>query len=94
MEDFQNANGGYDSYGTGPGSGDDTATAGTRTGPGDKLGWKLVGFPGVAAVYTTLVDKHGVPYEVEPVSILDMLEGRAAADEHGHPKHIVLTRKD
>jgi len=60
----------------------------------DKLGWKLVGFPGVAAVYTTLVDKHGVPYEVEPVSILDMLEGRAAADEHGHPKHILLTRKD
>jgi gluconate 2-dehydrogenase gamma chain len=59
-----------------------------------KLGWKLVGFPGVAAVYTTLVDKHGVPYEVEPVSILDMLEGRAAADEHGHPKHVVLTRKD
>src|SRR5437773_4116393 len=40
VEDFQNANGGYDSYGTGPGSGDDTATAGTRTGPGDKLGWK------------------------------------------------------
>jgi gluconate 2-dehydrogenase gamma chain len=60
----------------------------------DKAGWKLVGFPGVAAVYTTLVDKHGVPYEVQPVSILDMLEGRAEADEHGHPKHIMLTRKD
>jgi gluconate 2-dehydrogenase gamma chain len=27
----------------------------------DKAGWKLVGFPGVAAVYTTYVDKHGVP---------------------------------
>jgi gluconate 2-dehydrogenase gamma chain len=60
----------------------------------DKAGWKLVGFPGVAAVYTTLVDKHGVSYDVQPVSILDMLEGRAEADEHGHPKHIMLTRKD
>ena len=60
----------------------------------DKAGWKLVGFPGVAAVYTTLVDKHGVSYNVQPVSILDMLEGRAEADEHGHPKHIMLTRKD
>ena len=60
----------------------------------DKVGWRLVGFPGVAAVYTTLVDKHGVPYPAEPVSIADMLEGRAEADEHGHPKHIMLTRKD
>jgi gluconate 2-dehydrogenase gamma chain len=60
----------------------------------DKAGWKLVGFPGVAAVYTTLVDKHGVAYNVQPVSIADMLEGRAEADEHGHPKHVVLTRKD
>jgi gluconate 2-dehydrogenase gamma chain len=60
----------------------------------DKAGWKLVGFPGVAAVYTTHVDKHGVPYNAEPVSILDMLEGRAEADEHGHPKHVLLTRKD
>jgi gluconate 2-dehydrogenase gamma chain len=60
----------------------------------DKVGWKLVGFPGVAAVYTTLVDKHGVPYNAQPVSIVDMLEGRAEADEHGHPKHVLVTRKD
>jgi gluconate 2-dehydrogenase gamma chain len=60
----------------------------------DKAGWKLVGFPGVAAVYTTLVDKHGVAYNVQPVSIADMLEGRAEADEHGHPKHVMVTRKD
>ena len=60
----------------------------------DKVGWKLVGFPGVAAVYTTLVDKHGVPYNAEPVSIADMLEGRVAADEHGHPKHVTITRKE
>jgi gluconate 2-dehydrogenase gamma chain len=60
----------------------------------DKLGWKLVGFPGVAAVYTTHVDKHGVPYNAEPVSILDILEKRAEVDEHGHPKHVLLSRKD
>ena len=59
-----------------------------------KAGWRLVGFPGVAAAYTTHVDKHGVPYNAEPVSIVDMLEGRVAADEHGHPKHVILSRKD
>jgi len=59
----------------------------------DKVGWKLVGFPGVAAVYTTLVDKHGVPYNAEPVSILDMLEGRAEVDEHGHPKHVLAGKE-
>ncbi len=60
----------------------------------DKLGWKLVGFPGVAAVYTARVDQHGVPYNAEPVSILDILEKRAEVDEHGHPKHVLLSRKD
>jgi gluconate 2-dehydrogenase gamma chain len=59
----------------------------------DKAGWKLVGFPGVAAVYTTWVDKHGVPYPAEPVSIQDILEQRAEVDEHGHPKH-VLAKKE
>jgi len=60
----------------------------------DKVGWKLVGFPGVAAVYTPFVEKHGVPYNAQPVSILDMLEGRAEVDEHGHPKHVTIARKD
>jgi gluconate 2-dehydrogenase gamma chain len=59
-----------------------------------KIGWKLVGFPGVAAVYTHLVEKHGVPYDALPVSIADILEGKAALDEHGHPKHVLLVRKD
>jgi len=60
----------------------------------DKIGWKLVGFPGVAAVYTQHVDKHGVPYDALPVSIVDILEGKSALDEHGHPKHVLLVRKD
>src|SRR6267378_6157368 len=59
-----------------------------------KIGWKLVGFPGVAAAYTHLVEKHGVPYDALPVSIADILEGKAALDEHGHPKHVLLVRKD
>ena len=29
----------------------------------DKIGWKLVGFPGVAAVYSEFIDKHNVPYK-------------------------------
>ena len=60
----------------------------------DKLGWKLVGFPGVAAVYTQHVDKHGQPYDALPISIQDILEGKASLDETGHPKHILLVRKD
>jgi len=60
----------------------------------DKVGWKLVGFPGVAAVYTELVDRHGVPYNAVPVSILDIVEKNAQLDETGHPKHVLLTRKD
>jgi len=60
----------------------------------DKVGWKLVGFPGVAAVYTQHVEKHGVPYEALPVSIEDILQGKSVLDEHGHPKHVLLVRKD
>jgi gluconate 2-dehydrogenase gamma chain len=60
----------------------------------DKVGWKLVGFPGVAAVYTQHVDKHGVPYDALPISIVDILEGKASLDETGHPQHILLVRKD
>jgi gluconate 2-dehydrogenase gamma chain len=59
-----------------------------------KVGWKLVGFPGVAAAYTSYVDKHGVPYEALPVSIEDILQGKTVLDEHGHPKHVLLVRKD
>ena len=60
----------------------------------DKVGWKLVGFPGVAAVYTTHVDKHGMPYDAVPVSIMDVVDKRVEVDESGHPKHVLLTRKD
>jgi len=60
----------------------------------DKVGWKLVGFPGVAAVYTEHVGKHGVPYPAQPVSILDIEQKVAQVDEHGHPVHVMISRND
>ena len=54
----------------------------------DKAGWRLVGFPGVAAVYTDHIERHGVPYRAEPVSIADLRQGRAKVDAHGHPVHV------
>ena len=59
----------------------------------DKAGWKLVGFPGVAAVYTTFIEKHGVPYRAQPVSIADITQKVAQVDEHGHAIHVMLDDK-
>lgn len=53
----------------------------------DKVGWKLVGFPGVAAAYVADVASYNVPYKVEPVSIADIVRGQADLDAHGHPVH-------
>jgi gluconate 2-dehydrogenase gamma chain len=53
-----------------------------------KAGWKLIGFPGVpASNYNDLIDEHNVPYRVEPVSILDIQEGRVKVDAQGLPRH-------
>jgi gluconate 2-dehydrogenase gamma chain len=53
----------------------------------DKIGWKLVGFPGVASVsYVDQLQKHNQPYRPEPISILDIVENRAAVDAQGYPK--------
>ena len=54
----------------------------------DKVGWKLVGFPGVAAVYTPHIGRS-TAYEVEPVSIQDIVDNVAEVDEHGHAKHVM-----
>jgi gluconate 2-dehydrogenase gamma chain len=59
----------------------------------DKAGWKLVGFPGVAAVYTTFIEKHNVPYRAQPVSIADITGRVAQIDEHGHAIHVMLDDK-
>jgi gluconate 2-dehydrogenase gamma chain len=60
----------------------------------DKIGWKLVGFPGVAAVYSDFIDKHNVPYNAEPASIADLQQHKVGMDEHGHPHHILVANKD
>jgi len=71
----------------------DPAYGGNR----DKAGWRLLGFPGVAASnYGELLYTQKGPYRVEPVSILDIEEGRAPLDNQGYPKHAPLKtdRKD
>jgi gluconate 2-dehydrogenase gamma chain len=35
----------------------------------NKVGWKMVGFPGAYADYFDLVDKHGIEFHREPLSI-------------------------
>lgn len=57
----------------------------------DKVGWKLIGFPGVASgAYAEYVAKHNLLYRAEPVSILDIQQGRVKVDAQGYPKHIML----
>lgn len=61
----------------------------------DKVGWKLVGFPGAAAAYLSFIEKHNVPYKVNPVSIADVQQaesGSHAAMDEMH-MHLELARK-
>src|SRR5207247_5417043 len=60
----------------------------------DKVGWKLVGFPGVAAVYTAHVDRHGVPYNAVPVSIQDIVYNVARMVATGHAYAVPYPRMD
>jgi gluconate 2-dehydrogenase gamma chain len=58
----------------------DPAYGGNR----DKIGWKLVGFPGVAAHYVDLIEQYyNQPYQVEPVSIVDVQQGKVQLEGHG-----------
>jgi gluconate 2-dehydrogenase gamma chain len=60
----------------------------------DKIGWKLIGFPGVAASdYSDYIPKYNVPYEVEPVSILDIRQKKVPVDAQGYPMHAKADRK-
>lgn len=55
-----------------------------------KVGWKLLGFPGVASgAYSAHLD-NPAPYRAEPVSILDIELREAQADAQGFAKHIML----
>ena len=56
----------------------------------DKVGWKLIGFPGVpSGAYREHLDKDE-PYRAEPVSILDIQTKQAQVDAQGYAKHVRL----
>jgi gluconate 2-dehydrogenase gamma chain len=51
----------------------------------DKVGWKAIGFPGVAAAYVGVIEKYNVRYKVAPVGIADVEQGVSAdPDQHAH----------
>ncbi len=62
----------------------------------DKAGWRLLGFPGVAASnYNDLMYTQTTPYVVEPVGIEDVAAQRVPLDSQGYPKHLpVKNTKD
>jgi gluconate 2-dehydrogenase gamma chain len=56
----------------------------------NKVGWRLIGFPGVpSSTYKDHLDSTE-PYHAEPVSILDIQTKQAEADAQGFAKHIML----
>jgi len=58
-----------------------------------KVGWKLVGFPGVpSSSYKDHLDNAEL-YRAEPVSILDIQLKQAQTDPQGFAKHIMLKRE-
>jgi gluconate 2-dehydrogenase gamma chain len=53
-----------------------------------KVGWKMIGFPGIpSAAYSTHIQRHNVPYRVNPVSIQDIVDGKVKLDAEGLPIH-------
>jgi gluconate 2-dehydrogenase gamma chain len=59
----------------------------------NKVGWKLIGFPGVpSSSYKDHLDSTE-PYRAEPVSILDIQTKQAQADAQGFARHIMLKQE-
>jgi len=54
----------------------------------DKVGWKAIGFPGVAAAYVGVIEKYNTPYRVEPVGIADVEQGIARDDMDAHRRRV------
>lgn len=60
----------------------------------DKIGWRLIGFPGIASsTYAEHVEDRDAPYRAEPVSILDVVQQRVKVDAQGYPKHVMLDQQ-
>jgi gluconate 2-dehydrogenase gamma chain len=60
----------------------------------DMVSWRLVGYPGVSAVYTDFIFRHNEPYNVQPVGIHEMQHAQAPADRHGHAMHRPMNPQD
>ena len=59
----------------------------------NKIGWKLVGFPGVGSgAYNAHLDNAEV-YRAEPVSIVDIQQLKVKVDAQGFPKHVMLDKQ-
>jgi gluconate 2-dehydrogenase gamma chain len=58
----------------------------------DKVGWKLLGFPGVPSGRYRQLVASTEPYHAEPVSVLDIRTGTVAVDAEGFPKHVIIER--
>jgi gluconate 2-dehydrogenase gamma chain len=55
-----------------------------------KVGWKLLGFPGMpSGAYREHIDNPEL-YRAEPVSILDVQLGHAQVDAQGFVKHVMI----
>jgi len=67
----------------------DPAYGGNR----DMIGWKLIGFPGVPAMYTAVIGQN-TPYNVEPVDMRGALGDSVAHDHHGHVIHRAATARE
>jgi len=59
----------------------------------DKVGWKLLGFPGVSSgAYREHIDNAN-PYRAEPVSIVDIEQLKVKVDAQGFPRHVMLNKQ-
>ena len=56
----------------------------------DKVGWKLLGFPGLPSGDYRHLITSSEPYHAEPVSVLDVQTGKARIDAEGFPKHVIV----
>jgi gluconate 2-dehydrogenase gamma chain len=60
----------------------------------NKVGWKLLGFPGAAAAYLPFIEKHNVPYRVNPQSIADLQQAaQTAMTGSDMETHVALAKK-
>lgn len=59
----------------------------------NKVGWKLIGFPGVPSSAYREHLGNPEPYRAEPVSILDIQMQQAQVDAQGFAKHIMIKQK-